>query len=233
MQQVAREMNLSETAFLQERADGSYDLRWFTPSVEVDLCGHATLAAAHILWQTGRLAPDATARFHTRSGLLTATTQNGWITMDFPEESPQAHPLPDGLRTALGAEILWSGRNRMDWFVRIATADAVRTLQPDLSTIGTFTDVRGIIVTAPADTDDLDFISRFFAPAAGVPEDPVTGSAHCALGPYWHGELGRNTIVGYQASQRGGTVRVHVQGDRVLLSGQAVTMLEMTLMAGD
>lgn len=226
MRDVAREMNLSETAFLLRRGDGAYDLRWFTPAVEVDLCGHATLASAHVLWEDGHLAPDEAARFHTRSGLLTATRSGGWITLDFPATPPAPADAPAGLARALGAEPRWVGRSRFDIVALLDDEPAVRELRPDMAALREV-DARGIIVTAQASRDDAgyDFVSRFFGPRVGVDEDPVTGSAHCALAPFWTGRLGRNGLTGYQASARGGVVRVRVEGERVLLGGQAVTVM--------
>lgn len=231
MQNVAREMNLSETAFLVRGKDG-FDLRWFTPTVEVDLCGHATLASAHILWECGHLAPEATARFHTRSGMLTAVRQGAWIEMDFPAEPPTEAPAPTGLEAALGIQGIWTGRNRMDVFVEVASEASVRALKPDYSALGAVETPRGIIVTARAERSECDFVSRFFAPRAGVSEDPVTGSAHCALGPYWAAKLGKAALIGYQASARGGWVRVTPAGSRVKLGGQAVTVICGELDAG-
>lgn len=222
-QSVAAEMNLAETAFLTSRADG-FGLRWFTPVLEVELCGHATLASAQFLWESGRLDPGATARFHTRSGLLTAVRQDGWIGLDFPSTPPEPAPPPAELERALEAKPVWTGRSRFDVFVELATAAEVRQLRPDLELLGRIP-ARGIIVTAPGDQTGVDFVSRFFAPAAGVPEDPVTGSAHCALAPFWTARLGRSALTGYQASARGGTVRVEQRGDRVWLGGHAVTVL--------
>jgi PhzF family phenazine biosynthesis protein len=229
MQYVAAEMNLSETAFLVPRADG-FDLRWFTPTVEVDLCGHATLASAHVLWETGHLAPEATARFHTRSGLLSATRDGDSITLDFPATVPEPADAPDGLAEALGAKPVHVARSRFDYLVEVEDEEAVRTLSPDLRALGEIDVVRGIIVTARG-SDGTDFVSRFFAPAAGVDEDPATGSAHCCLAPYWADKLGRNPLDAFQASMRGGTLRVEVRGDRVLLGGQAVTVLRGELLA--
>jgi PhzF family phenazine biosynthesis protein len=227
MQAVAMEMNLSETAFLVRRDDG-WSLRWFTPAVEVDLCGHATLASAHVLWQDGFLAAADSARFHTRSGLLTARKDGEWISMDFPAKPEQAADAPEHLARALGAEPVYVGRSQFDLLVELESEAAVRALDPDQSLLRQV-EARGIIVTARADGGGYDFVSRFFGPRVGVPEDPVTGSAHCVLGPYWARKLGRNELVGYQASARGGTVRVRVDGDRVVLGGQAVTTLRGTL----
>jgi PhzF family phenazine biosynthesis protein len=223
MKQVAREMNLAETAFLHRVADG-FALRWFTPAVEVELCGHATLASAHVLWQEAHLAPGETARFHTRSGLLTASRQGSRITLDFPATLAVAADPPDDLLRALGVtDPRYVGKNQFDYLVEVATEAQVRALAPDHSAL-TRLPVRGTAVTAIADAGrEYDFVSRFFAPAAGVPEDPVTGSAHCALAPYWRARLRRETLVGYQASARGGFVHAAFAGNRVLLSGEAVT----------
>jgi PhzF family phenazine biosynthesis protein len=223
MQQVAREMNLAETAFLVRRSDG-YDLRWFTPTVEVDLCGHATLASAHVLWEEERLAATETARFHTRSGLLTASRREGLIWLDFPATPAEPAPPPERLAETLGTVPRWIGRSRFDWLVELESAAEVRVLDPDLLRLARL-GARGVIATALADDGRHDFVSRFFAPAAGVPEDPVTGSAHCALAPFWAGRLGRTELAGYQASARGGTVMTRLTGDRVLLGGSAVTVL--------
>jgi predicted PhzF superfamily epimerase YddE/YHI9 len=230
LQDVAREMNLSETAFLLQHEEG-FDLRWFTPTTEVDLCGHATLASAHVLWEDGTLAPDAIARFHTRSGLLTAWREGEWIAMDFPASPVEEVIPPDALLQALGVQVRWVGRTRFDFLVELADEKAVRTLRPDLGALALL-EVRGVIVTSPAVSQRFDFVSRFFAPRSGVPEDPATGSAHCALGPFWAARLGRQRLVGYQVSERGGTVRVEAGDERVVLGGQAVTVLRASLYAG-
>ena len=234
MQDVAAEMALSETAFLHPQPDGRFQLRWFTPTDEVRLCGHATLAAAHVLWEEGIVAADAPARFKTRSGPLSATQQNDRITLDFPSDPPRPSKSPEMLTEGLGeTPYEYVGRTGRDHFVRLPSAEAVRTLSPALSALATL-DSRGVIVTAPSNTDNADFVSRFFAPGVGVPEDPVTGSAHCALGPYWADELGRTTLTGHQLSERSGTVHVTVDGhdaDRVKLGGHAVTTLRARLCA--
>jgi predicted PhzF superfamily epimerase YddE/YHI9 len=222
MQLVAAEMNLSETAFLIPEADG-FRLRWFTPAVEVDLCGHATLASAHVLWESGSLPLTAPARFHTRSGLLTSTREGDAIILDFPAEPARPCDPPPGLVEAVGSAPRSVGRNRMDYLMEYDSADVVRSLRPDFARLATVP-VRGVIVTAPADGQH-DFVSRFFAPASGVAEDPVTGSAHCCLGPFWAAKFGKNDLVGYQVSKRGGVVRVGVRGERVRLGGRAVTVL--------
>ncbi|HEX6939863.1 MAG TPA: PhzF family phenazine biosynthesis protein [Longimicrobiales bacterium] len=228
MQDVAREMNLSETAFLTPEADG-FRLRWFTPAVEVDLCGHATLASAHVLWQDGHLAPTATARFHTRSGLLTAERDGDWIVLDFPAAPDTETDPPDGLARALGAAPRYVGRSRFDLIVELESEQAVRELDPDLGELRRV-DARGVIVTARSERGEFDFISRFFAPRVGVDEDPVTGSAHCVLGPFWRRRLGKDHFLAYQASRRGGTVRVTVRGERVRLGGRAITTLRGELL---
>jgi predicted PhzF superfamily epimerase YddE/YHI9 len=229
MQRVAAEMNLAETAFLVRRADGDFDLRWFTPQVEVDLCGHATLASAHVLWEERHLAPDAAARFHTRSGPLGARRGGPGIELDFPSEPAEETPAPPLLADALGCAVRWIGRNRMDVLVEVESEAVVRALAPDLGRLAQIP-ARGVIVTSRAERDGVDFVSRFFAPQVGVPEDPVTGSAHCCLAPYWVPRLGRATLVGYQASARGGTVHTRLAGDRVVLGGAAVTVLRGELL---
>jgi PhzF family phenazine biosynthesis protein len=223
MQSVASEMNLSETAFLVKQQDG-YNLRWFTPVAEVDLCGHATLASAHVLWEEPHLRLDQQARFHTRSGLLTADRRGDWIEMDFPATPEESAPSPAGLAEALGASPRYVGKNVFDYFVELESEDVVRNLRPDFSALEKLP-VRGVIVTAISNSGEYDFVSRFFGPQTGVAEDPVTGSAHCCLGPFWGKRLNKDQLVGYQASARGGVVRVHLGGDRVYLQGQAVTVL--------
>ena len=229
MQQVAREMNLPETAFLVRRGDG-FDLRWFTPSVEVDLCGHATLASAHVLWEEQYLRPNEIARFHTRSGVLTASKEPELIWLDFPATPSRAAGTVAGLERGLGRPIQYTGRTAFDYLVELDSEAAVRGLEPDLVELGRLP-VRGVIVTARSETSTYDFVSRFFAPGVGVPEDPVTGSAHCALGPFWGARLGKTELVGYQASPRGGVVVVRLEGERVLLGGQAVTVLRGELLS--
>lgn len=216
---VAREMNLSETAFLVENGDG-FDLRWFTPAVEVDLCGHATLASAKVLWHARQAPEDAAIRFATRSGILTATLREPAIELDFPlAQETHAEP-PSGLLAALGVEALYVGRNRFDYLVQVASAVEVRAARPDFARLAQV-ESRGVILTSGSDDPRYDFISRFFAPAAGIAEDPVTGSAHCCLAGFWRERLGKSKLLGWQASERGGAVQVEIVGDRVLLGGQA------------
>lgn len=224
MQSVAADVNASETAFARRRRDGTFDLRWFTPRTEVDLCGHATLATAHALWESRILAENETADFHTKSGPLTATRRSRWIELDFPASTTTPIAPPEGLLDALGVTATYVGRTRFDILVEVEQEAAVRAAVPDfpaLRRVG----VRGVMLTAPGDADDVDFISRFFAPGVGIDEDPVTGSAHCALAPFWGQKLAKNDLVAYQASNRGGIVRCRLAGDRVLLSGTAITIL--------
>ncbi len=227
MAAVAAENNLSETAYLLKQADG-YGLRWFTPAVEVDLCGHATLASAHVLWTEGYLAPTETARFHTRSGLLTCVRKGDWIEMDFPAKLEESAVPPPQLAEALGAELLYVGRNQFDYLVEVADESVLRGLKPQHHLLAQLP-VRGVIATA-AGSAEYDFVSRFFAPGAGVAEDPVTGSAHTALTPFWAKRLGKTEMIGFQASARGGVVKVRLCGDRVVMSGQAVTVLRGELL---
>jgi PhzF family phenazine biosynthesis protein len=227
MQALAAELNLSETAFLV-RQEAGWHLRWFTPLMEVDLCGHATLASAHVLWEDGHLAPDADARFTTLSGALTATRDNHGITLDFPTEEPQESKPPDGLIAALGVTPCWVGQNSLDWLVEVADAEAVRQARPDFGALRQV-ETRGVMVTAAADEEGADFVSRYFAPACGIDEDPVTGSAHCALAPYWAGRLGRPQLTGHPVWARGGVMQVHHRGRRVELTGRAVTILRSQL----
>jgi PhzF family phenazine biosynthesis protein len=219
---VAREIQLSETAFLVP-ADRGYRLRWFTPTVEVDLCGHATLASAHVVWAAGLVPEESPVEFATRSGRLVCRRNESLIEMDFPSKPAQKCEPPAGLIEALGCEPVEVGRNAFDFIVRVEDAAVVRNLQPNLKALREIR-MRGVIVTAPGDAKGIDFVSRFFAPAVGVDEDPVTGSAHCCLGPYWADILGKTRLNAYQASQRGGEVTVVCLGDRVSLCGHAVSI---------
>jgi PhzF family phenazine biosynthesis protein len=224
MQDIAREMNLSETAFLHPE-DGGFRLRWFTPIVEVALCGHATLASAHVLWEDQHLPPDAVAVFHTQSGRLTAQRRAGWIELDFPATPAAPADAPAGLLEALGVRAPRAvARSRFDYLVELESEEVVRRLTPDHSALRRV-EARGVMVTSRATTPGFDFVSRFFAPQSGIDEDPATGSAHCTLGPYWSVRLGKSALTAYQASPRGGVVRVEVRDGRVGLSGQAVTVL--------
>lgn len=231
LQSVAMEMNLSETAFVVRRDGGGFDLRWFTPKVEVDLCGHATLASAVALSQLGHLPDGAEIKFSTRSGVLSAGRRGDRYQLDFPlkPESPAA--APPGLVEALGVAPRYVGKNQFDYLVEAESEDAVRRAAPDFKRLAQ-TECRGIIVTARSATPEFDFVSRFFAPAAGIDEDPVTGSAHCCLAPYWGERTGRTSLIGYQASVRGGVVHVELRGDRVLLGGEGVIVAEGNLLVG-
>ena len=223
MQNVAAEMNVPETAFVR-RQGADWSLRWFSPTIEIALCGHATLATAHALLEEGHLAPHATARFHTMSGVLTATHAGDMIELDFPAKAATPAEPAEGLIEALGTQPVRVSRNEFDYLVEVASEDDIRALTPDLAILRCLT-VRGVIVTSRAATPGFDFVSRFFAPGAGVDEDPVTGSAHCALAPYWAPRLGKTEFMAYQASPRGGVLRVALRGDRVTLAGRAVTVL--------
>ncbi|MEW4455381.1 PhzF family phenazine biosynthesis isomerase [Bremerella sp. JC817] len=229
MQQVAAEMNLSETAFVYPEED-SLRLRWFTPAVEVDLCGHATLATAHALWQANRVPAGKPIPFETRSGTLTATPVGQAIELDFPIAPAHETAPVDGLLESLGlSEILFCGKNQYDWLIEVASAEMVRQLRPNYSLLGPAC-ARGVMVTSQSDDTKYDFISRFFAPAAGVDEDPVTGSAHCVLGAYWSQKLGKPKLAAYQASPRGGELEVEIRNDRALLRGHAVTVAKLELL---
>jgi len=228
MQNIAREMNLSETAFLVKNNEG-YDLRWFTPDAEIDLCGHATLVSAHILWEKGYLGKDREAKFSTKSGLLTAKMNEGWIELNFPALPEEKTEPPAGLLEALGVEASYVGKNRFDYLVEVESEEIVRVIKPDFPKL-LKVPARGVIVTARARAGEYDFVSRFFAPEVGIWEDPVTGSAHCCLGPYWQKKLNKNEFIAYQASERGGVLKVKVTGERVLISGKAVTVLEGELL---
>lgn len=221
-QSIALEMNQAETAFTHPLGDGTWSLRWFTPTVEVDLCGHATLATAHRLWETGTVT-EPTIAFSTRSGRLTAERAEEGIRLDFPTEPPLAADPPANVAEILGTTPLWWGRNRMDHFAVVRPEALQGDWSSRMSAIATI-GMRGLIVTAIGD-HGRDFVSRCFFPQSGVPEDPVTGSAHCALAPYWGQRLGKTELIGYQASSRGGTVVCTLQADRVLLTGRAITTM--------
>ena len=230
MQAVALEMNQPETAFLVETEDG-YHLRWFTPAVEIDLAGHPTLASAHWMWESGRLQPNQPVRFHTRSGLLIAKRHDDWIRLDFPATPAKAIAELDGIADALGTPVIWTGKSPFDLLVEVESEDQLRSIEPDLLALSKVP-VRGTIVTARASTEPYDFVSRFFAPQSGINEDPVTGSAHCCLAPYWAEKLGKKNLLAYQASPRGGVLGLEVAETRVTLEGQAVTVATGDLLAG-
>lgn len=229
MQSVAVEMNLSETAFLEPRGGNDFGLRWFTPGAEVDLCGHATLASAHALWESGRVDPAAEIRFHTLSGVLTARSVDDRIELDFPSEPASESSPAEGLIEALGCTPVWVGQNRLDYLIEVADEASLQGLSPDFRALRAI-ESRGFIVTSRSQNDRFDFLSRYFAPFFGIDEDPVTGSAHCCLAPYWAAKLGKTEMTGFQASARGGTVGVELAGDRVKLRGQAVTVLRGELL---
>jgi PhzF family phenazine biosynthesis protein len=226
LQALAREMNTPATAFVRP-GSGVLPLRWFSPTVELELCGHGTLATAHVLWEAGHVPAGAPARFSTRRGPLGAERRDGWIELDFPAEPAREAEPPPALAAALGVELRFVGRNRFDYLVEVEDEAAVRGLRPDLARLATV-ETRGVIVTAGA-AGPWDFVSRFFAPRAGIPEDAVTGSAHCCLGPFWAARLGKAELLGYQASSRAGAVRVRAHGQRVVLGGQAVTVARAVL----
>ena len=232
MQTVGAEMNLSETAFVRPRPDGAFDLRWFTPEVEVDLCGHATLASAHILFETNRLAGNAPALFHTRGGVLRATREpDGAVQLDFPTAPPEPCDAPAGLLDALGIAKAESLKTTGQFFMLVVPdAAIVRELAPDFRALGALPDVRGVYVTAPGDDGTHDIVSRCFAPRVGIDEDPVTGSMHCVLSSYWCDRLGKTDLEAEQASARGGTMHVRIAGDRTLLLGYSTTVLRGDLL---
>ncbi len=224
MQSVAAEMNLSATAFVR-RAGNDYDLRWFTPGREIELCGHGTLATAHVLWTEGLVSKADSLRFNTKGGRLTCKQSGEFIELDFPATPPVPAEAPAGLIEALGVRASFVGQTRFDKFVVLDSEEAVRAVKPDFTALGQIQGIRGVIITSRSADSRFDFVSRFFAPIMGLNEDPVTGSAHCALAPYWAGGLGKTSMTGYQASARGGTVQVNINGDRVILGGKALTVL--------
>lgn len=223
MQLIATEFNLSETAFIEKKND-HFRLRWFSPRMEVDLCGHATLAGAHILWEQNIINNKSIISFDTNSGILSVKKTKDHIIMDFPRENALETECPEEIIRGLKIKPVFSGKNRFDYIVEVRSEEVVRTIKPDFETLAGLK-TRGIIVTSISESEsgDYDFVSRFFAPNAGIPEDPVTGSAHCCLGPYWSRKLNKTKLTGYQASERGGTVYVEIKEDRVFLGGNAVT----------
>lgn len=222
MQNLASEMNVSETAFLYKHGD-RYNLRWFTPTVEVDLCGHATLASAHILWEEGYVKPEQDISFLTRSGVLKITKSEDFIEMDFPSDQEEFALMPENLKEGLVVNPIYVGRSRLDYLVQVESEEQVRNLDPDFDKLKTI-ETRGIIVTSKSESEGYDFTSRFFAPSSGIDEDPVTGSAHCCLGPFWGKKLKKSKLRGRQVSERGGVINISLLNDRVLLGGQAVTV---------
>lgn len=236
MQAIALEMNLSETAFLHSlKAENSYSLRWFTPAVEVDLCGHATLASAHVLWSEGYLSKSAIAKFQTKSGWLQASKQGDWIEMNFPVQPVHlSHVMPQLIKSlCCGGNIRSVSKNDVNYLVEVQSESALAGLQPDFTEMKKLP-VQGVIATAPADSDDCDFVSRYFGPAVGINEDPVTGSAHASLAPYWHEKLGKSSMRAKQISERGGVVLVRLDeakdAQSVTISGQAVTTMKGELL---
>ena len=223
MRLVARELAMPATTFLHPNGDG-YGLRWFTATTELELCGHGTLASAHVLWDSGRLSPDRAATFQTRGGTLSARRRGDWIELNFPATPAGEASAPAGLIETLGVTPRWIGRSRLDHIVEVDDEQTVRDLQPDFARLREV-QTRGVIVTSRSATSDRDFVSRFFAPSTGLNEDPATGSAHCCLGPFWAERIGRRSLVAHQISSRGGVLKVTVDGDRVRLEGQAVTIL--------
>ena len=228
MQEISTDFGLSETAFV-EKKDGFYGLRWFTPEIEVELCGHATLAAAHVLLEQGVAFSETLIEFETKSGRLTAEKNDRLILMDFPSEEAARSECPQELLNALGVEPIYTGRNRFDYILELESENVLREISPDYELLSKV-ETRGVIVTSASESKDYDFVSRFFAPGTGIPEDPVTGSAHCCLAPYWSGKLNKTTMTGFQASERGGTVQVRLKENRVILGGEAVTLSSGKLM---
>lgn len=229
MQAVAAEMNLSETAFLWRVSDG-FSLRWFTPSAEIELCGHATLAAAHALWSERIVVENESIRFQTKSGELNCARDRSIIQLDFPATPAVEGKPPDGLLDALGVQPAFVGHSKFDQVIHVESEQVIRDLKPDFARLHEIS-TRAIIVTSASDNPQFDFVSRCFAPRVGIDEDPVTGSAHCCLGPYWSKRLGKTELTAFQASPRGGTVRVWVNGERVVLGGHAVTVMRGELVA--
>lgn len=229
MQKIAMEMNVSETAFLMKEKDG-FRLRWFTPEKEVSLCGHATLASAHILWEEEVLSETEVAKFYTESGILTAAKFGQFIELNFPKVEVEEVEAPENLQKALGdVELVFVAKSLDDYLVEVESEEVLRNLAPNFELLKTI-ESRGIMVTSRANSNDIDFVSRFFAPQVGVNEDPVTGSSHCSLGPYWQTRLNKNEFIAYQASKRGGTLHIRVENERIVLSGEAVTVLKGELL---
>jgi PhzF family phenazine biosynthesis protein len=229
MQAVAAEMNLSETAFLVRRENGDYSLRWFTPAIEVPLCGHATLASAHVLWEERLVSLHDAITFQSKSGPLIARREGDWICLDFPAQPVEPADRP-GLSGALGCKpvgVYWNRVNKV--LAELDSEQTVRNLEPDTAAL-VRAGIDACIVTARARSGECEFVSRFFAPGVGIDEDPVTGSAHCSLAPFWAERLGKTDLIGHQVSKRGGVVRVRPHGDRVDLLGQAITIFRGQLL---
>ena len=225
LQNIAAEMNLSETAFVKKTDDG-FSLRWFTPKSEVELCGHATLASAHVLWQEGILEHDEEAVFQTvLKGKLTAKKTGDQIVLNFPVNSPKPSKRNEQLEKILNVNPVYFGTTDHHYVVELNSEDEVKNVKPDFSLLEK-QEKYGTIITSKSESKDYDFVSRFFAPAKGINEDPVTGSAHCVLTPYWSQKLNKNNMKAYQASERGGYITVTLEGDRVLLGGKAVTVVK-------
>ncbi len=224
MQSIAKEMNLPVTAFIN-RFKNDFYLRWFTPSTEIPICGHGTLASSYYLWEKGFVKKEKPILYHTKSGVLKAQFIDGWVQLEFPSILEEKTIAPDLLLRALGVEPIYVGENKLDYLVEVASENIVRNLKPSIDLIAQLP-VRGVIVTSHSNSNEFDFVSRFFSPAQGLSEDYVTGSAHCCLGPYWKSKLQKSDFTAYQASERGGILKVKVIDDKVLLSGKAVTVFE-------
>jgi PhzF family phenazine biosynthesis protein len=224
MQKIASEINLSETAFIYPLERNAYEIRWFTPTKEAALCGHATLAAAEILWQENFVDSDEAIHFQSQSGTLVTKKKFDRIEMDFPTESSQPlGTIPPMITELFGMDVNYFGQNRIDYVIEVSSAESVLNYIPDFQKLAQLG--RGVILTAKSYDTDIDFVSRVFAPSEGIPEDPVTGSAHCALAPYWSNKLGKTKLTGRQLSARGGIVNMDYNGDRTLLSGKAITIV--------
>ncbi|WP_416150179.1 PhzF family phenazine biosynthesis protein [Salipaludibacillus sp. HK11] len=224
MQSIAKEMNLPVTAFINQFKNDYY-LRWFTPSMEIPICGHGTLASSFFLWEKGYVKKEKNIAFHTKSGVLKSQLIDNWVKLEFPSILEEKIIAPDLLINALGVEPTYVGKNQFDYLVELKSEDIVRNLIPNINLIAQLP-VRGVIVTSHSNSNDFDFVSRFFSPAQGLNEDYVTGSAHCCLGPYWKSRLQKSEFTAYQASDRGGIIKVKLIDDKVLLSGKAVIVFE-------
>lgn len=230
MLHVAKEMNLSETAFLWEQEHG-YRLRWFTPVTEVPLCGHATLASAHVLWEKGYVPKSRTIDFDTKSGRLIASRKNHWIQLDFPALQLETCPdMPFPLQTFFtGVPVLFLGKTDTDYIAELPSEEAVKNFNPNFYWLEQLEDKLDLVITSRSDKEGIDFVSRCFAPNSGIGEDPVTGSIHCALASYWETKLKKSSFSAEQLSERGGFLKITVAGDRVYLQGQAICVRECIL----